>query len=197
MGRKKVYDETLRLRLLDRAGELLTEGGSDALSLRDLAKSAGTSTSAVYSLFGGKSDLLRALYIEGFRRLSWRLRSVDPAPGPVEHLVQLAHAYRASALADPNYYRATFSRHHDEKDEDFIRAGASAFEPLLETVQRGIKTGSLVEEDPMAVASALWALVHGLVTLELSDLLLRQDTESFDYAVRAALRGWQADIASR
>ncbi|TDD89420.1 TetR/AcrR family transcriptional regulator [Saccharopolyspora karakumensis] len=196
MGRKKVYDETLRLRLLDRAGELLTEGGSDALSLRDLAKSAGTSTSAVYSLFGGKPDLLRALYIEGFRRLSRRLRSVDPDPDPVEELVQLAHAYRSSALADPNYYRAIFGRGHDDQDQEVATAGAGAFGPLLEAVQRGISAGKLVDEDPMAIASALWALVHGLVTLELSDLL-RHEAEGFDYAARAALRGWRTDTAAR
>lgn len=191
MGRKKVHDETLRLRLLDRAGEFLTEGGSDALGLRDLAKAAGTSTSAVYSLFGGKAGLLRALYVEGFRRLSWRLRSVDMASDPVEHLVRLAHAYRASALADPNYYRAMFNRQRlHEEDEELRQAGASAFDPLLETVRRGVTTGSLLEEEPMLIASTLWALVHGLVSLELSHLLNSADEQTFDRAVRVGLAGW-------
>ncbi|EQD87996.1 TetR family transcriptional regulator [Saccharopolyspora erythraea NRRL 2338] len=192
MGRKRVHDDKLRLRLLDRAGELLAEGGADALGLRSLAKAADTSTSAVYSLFGGKDELLHALYEEGFRRLAERLRAVPADDDIVEHLVRLSHAYRASALEGPHYYRAMFDRRRTAEEDDAVRrAGHDAFEPLLETVRQCVEQGRLVDADPTLVASALWAHVHGLVSLELSNLLPDVGDDMFERAIRAGLSGWQ------
>ena len=61
MARPKVHDEVLRGRLLERARTLLSSQGPAALSLRTLAADVGTSTTAVYALFGGKPGLLEAL----------------------------------------------------------------------------------------------------------------------------------------
>ena len=61
MPRSKIHDEALRVRLLDAAGALLAAEGPDALSVRRIATEVDTSTTAVYSLFGGKPGLLRAL----------------------------------------------------------------------------------------------------------------------------------------
>ena len=68
MPRPKLHDDALRIRLLDTAGAVLTAEGPDALSLRRLAAEAGTSNSVVYSLFGGKPGVLRALFVEAFPR---------------------------------------------------------------------------------------------------------------------------------
>lgn len=194
MGRRKVHDEALRVRLLDRAGELLS--GGEPLGLRQLAEAAGTSTTAVYSLFGGKTGLLRALQEEGFARLSLRLREVPAESDPVEHLVQLARAYRCSALADPHYYRAMFEQPRlTETDEQLRRAGMRAFDPLLDAVRTGIERGLLADAEPTRVASALWAQVHGLVSLELGDLLPEQDERTFELAIRTNLVGWRPTAA--
>ena len=52
MARPKTYDERLRRTLVDTAAELIAAHGAEALALRPLAERAGTSTNAVYSLFG-------------------------------------------------------------------------------------------------------------------------------------------------
>ena len=52
--RPKVHDAALRARLLECAGATLSTRGLAALSLRTLAADVGTSTTAVYALFGGK-----------------------------------------------------------------------------------------------------------------------------------------------
>ena len=90
MPRPKVHDAALRLRLLECAGTALSTGGLAALSLRTLAAAVGTSTTAVYALFGGKPGLLEALHAEAFSRLGARLCAVPgtgsssgrPAPSP-------------------------------------------------------------------------------------------------------------------
>ena len=76
MPRPKTHDDALRRRLLERAGELLSTEGPAAVSLRKIATDVNTSTTAVYSLFGGKPALLEALYDEAFHRFGTHLAAV-------------------------------------------------------------------------------------------------------------------------
>ena len=54
MARPRVHDDALPPRLLEVASELVAERGEDALTVRAAATAAGTSTSAVYALFGSR-----------------------------------------------------------------------------------------------------------------------------------------------
>ncbi|MGH3753074.1 MAG: TetR/AcrR family transcriptional regulator [Pseudonocardiaceae bacterium] len=199
MPRPKLHDDALRIRLLDTAGELLTSEGPDALSLRRLATAAGTSTSAVYALFGGKPGLLRALYVEAFTRFGAHLYAVAPSGDPLADLVALAHAYRASATADPHFYAVMFnSPEPDFERTPQDRAHAEAtFTPLCDAVRRAIAAGLLHDEDPGLIATALWANVHGLVSLELAWAIppqARPPAEIFESAIRATLNGWRVAV---
>ena len=60
MGRPRLHDEHLRQRLLEAATDQMAVEGPD-FSLRPLVASVGTSTSAVYSLFGSRGELLEAI----------------------------------------------------------------------------------------------------------------------------------------
>lgn len=61
MGRPREHDENTARALLAAAEQLLQQRGTAALSLREVAAGAGTSTRAVYSLFGSKEALVGAL----------------------------------------------------------------------------------------------------------------------------------------
>lgn len=165
-----MHDEALRVRLLDRAGELLSAHGPEALSLRRLAADAGTSTTAVYSLFGGKPALVRELYVEGFQRLGDRLEQVPRTEDPLADLEALGHAYRDSALANPHFYSIMFGRAVPDfaPDEAALELSKQCMRPLREAVCRAIEAGLLVEIDPEEIVFAAWGLVHGLVSLELN-----------------------------
>lgn len=197
MPRPKLHDEALRIRLLDTAGELLSSEGPGALSLRRLAAAAGTSTSAVYALFGGKPGLLRALYVEAFSRFGAHLDTVAPSDDPLADLLALGRAYRASAKADPHFYAAMFTLPEPDFErtpQDRAHAEAT-FTPLIDAVRRAIAAGLLRDEDPSLIATALWANVHGLVSLELGWAIPPQaqaPAEMFEAAIRATLNGWRA-----
>lgn len=198
MGRKRLHDERLRQRLLDVAGERLATHGLTGLSLRTLATAAGTSTAAVYSLFGGKAGLLSAMHGRAFQRFGEGQRAVGSSADPVADLIRLGQAYRETAIADPNGYWIMFGGElRPEHVTPEVRAAATdTFLPLLHAVQRCVAEGSFSPDVPVgSIATALWANVHGLVSLELGGFLpptAADPATVFDSAVRATLRGWMS-----
>lgn len=196
MGRKKIHDEQVRGQLLDRAGEIVSTEGEAGLSLRRLARATGTSTTAVYSLFGSKSGLVHALHTEALTRFARYMNRVRPGGDRLEDLVRLGRAYRASSHADPNYYRVIFGGDYPvELDPDLQELARRTFEPLVDMVRWCIDEGVFVPEKPVHVAHALWATVHGLVSLELGGFANADvdDDTVFDAGFRAQLRGWCRD----
>ncbi|MGQ0715910.1 MAG: TetR/AcrR family transcriptional regulator [Pseudonocardiales bacterium] len=196
MPRPKLHDDALRIRLLETAGGLLTSAGPGALSLRRLATAAGTSTSAVYALFGGKPGLMRALFLEAFSRFGEYQDTVEPSDDPLADILALGRAYRASARADPHFYAVMFGSlmpGFEPTPQDMAHAEAT-FAPVLGAVRRAIAAGLLRDEDPVLIATALWANVHGLVSLELRGAIQKHavsPAEVFEAAIRANLDGWR------
>ncbi|WP_150460913.1 TetR/AcrR family transcriptional regulator [Nesterenkonia ebinurensis] len=164
MPRPRTYDENLRQKLLEAAASTIVSQGEQSMSLRVLAAEAGTTTSAVYSLFGDKEALVVAVAKEGFRRFAQALEKVPRTEDPWGDLLTLGVAYREYALAEPHFYRVMFSRpRHEEAPGENNTFGA-----LLNAVQRA--TG-LDSETAQPEALRLWALAHGLVSLELNGLI--------------------------
>ncbi|WP_433870068.1 TetR/AcrR family transcriptional regulator [Saccharopolyspora sp. CA-218241] len=193
MARPRVHDEALRVRLLDRAGELLSADGPEALSLRRLATDVGTSTTAVYSLFGGKPGLVRELYVEGFTRLGRRLDGAARTGDPITDLVALGHAYRHGALANRHLYAIMFGRAVPDftPDEQALEQSVRHMRALRTVIDRGIADGALIDAPTAEIAYAAWGLVHGLVSLELSGSAPRTDDARYERALRNGLAGWR------
>jgi AcrR family transcriptional regulator len=186
MVRPKVHDEALRVRLLERAGATLSAGGLTGLSLRTLARDCGTSTTAVYSLFGGKPGLLAALLDEAFRRFGEHLGAVPRGLDPVDDLVQLGLAYRRCALTEPHVFDVMFG------GDPHPAVALTAHEALRGLVERAVEDKSLRPDlDPVTAALTLWAAVHGWVTLERRGVLPGQADGRFEDALLAVLRGWR------
>ncbi|MET9628918.1 TetR/AcrR family transcriptional regulator [Lentzea sp. NPDC006480] len=191
MPRPKTHDDALRRRLLERAGELLSTEGPDAVSLRKIATDVNTSTTAVYSLFGGKPALLEALYDEAFNRFGTHLAEVPITEDPAEDLVQIGLAYRRSALADPQFYSVLYSK-VVEPTKAMSRAAGRTFAPVINTVRRAIEQQVFVQEEPEQIAMSMWGIAHGLVSLELGgNLPPGIDAQAtYELALRAHGRGW-------
>ncbi|MEU3275428.1 TetR/AcrR family transcriptional regulator [Saccharomonospora sp. NPDC006951] len=196
MPRPKTHDDALRAKLLSRASELLGGEGASALSLRRLASEAGTSTTAVYSLFGGKSDLVNALYADGFRRFGERLRAVAGSGDTARDLVALGLGYRDAALSDPHLYSAMFTGALPgfEADGTTSALARDALQPLWDTARAGIESGVLAAETPGLVAVSCWGCAHGLVSLELNTSLSSgiDFCGTYERALRATVSGWLA-----
>jgi AcrR family transcriptional regulator len=192
--RTRDYDE-LRRDLLDAAGRLLAQEGPQALSTRRAAQEVGTSTTAVYNLFGGKAGLLRALFLAGFGRLAQEFRAVPRDGDPETDLMALGYAYRAAALANPHLYELMFGRPIADfrPDDDALAQIQGTFDTLVRAVARCVDTGRFAPSDPHDVAVHLNALVHGLASLELQGFLAADGDEAARHwrlALEAAIRGY-------
>ena len=160
------------MQLIEAAAKLIANDGAEQLTLRRVAEAAGTSTMAIYTCFGGMPELRHAVRREGFARLAAHIAGVEQTDDPVADLALLGLAYYENAVANADLYRVMFmERPHDAADAEI---GWDTFEALVAGVQRGIDAKRFRSGDAAERATQLWALAHGLVTLELAQLLERQ-----------------------
>lgn len=187
MARPRLHDDTLRARLLDETSRAISRGGPDAVTVRDVARAAGTSASAVYSLFGGREPLLRAVGDEASARFAAHLAAAPRTGDAGADLLALGLAYRRWALDEPHFYRVMFGATWQSVEGtggDAAGTGAAgtpappATEHATFLVLRDAARAALAQAGaPDAAARAtgaaegLWALVHGLVDLELGQRL--------------------------
>jgi AcrR family transcriptional regulator len=170
MGRPKEHGEETKARLLAAAGEILANEGPEARSVRRLAEAVGTTTRAVYSLFGGKDGLISAMYLEMADTLTRRHLEVPHDDDPIAELLALAHAYRDAALEHPNLYPLVVGRPvpgFTPLPEAKARARGGLVR-VHDAIARAIAKKKIVGRSRDAVVNEVWALLHGLASLEIA-----------------------------
>jgi len=193
--RPRIYDDALRRRLLDEAGRVVTEHGVDALTLRRISADAGTSTSAVYALIGGRDELIRELFVEAFRSFGAAQFAVAATGEAGTDLHALAVAYRSWALGHPHLYQVMFGAVLGDLDLTTEQAQECdrTIDPLRAVVGAGLESGTLRGGTADELTLSFWALVHGLASLELTDNgQLPEPARDlvFEASVAALVRGW-------
>ena len=171
----------LRAALVRAALELLEEGGAAALSLRATARRAGVSPSAPYRHYADREALVSAVAAVGYRELAERLAAVHAEPATPDELADIAVEYVHFALDRPALFRAMFSESCDDDDPERV-AAVAAIAQYLQAIAERVSPSS----DPDALATALWAFVHGLAFLHLDGKLDAEPRAAIDARVRAA-----------
>lgn len=181
MARPTVHDEILRRRLLDTAAFLIARDGAASVSLRTIAATAGTSTTAVYSLFGGKAELLTAVLDDGFA--SFAASQHEAADSGLE---ALGRAYRAWALEHPILYGLMFAGPLSGQVacQPTPTAAEPSIAPLFGAVAAALPGAA--DDEIASMVGVVWGQVHGLVSLELAGAPATGWT--WDAAYDAALR---------
>jgi AcrR family transcriptional regulator len=174
MGRPMQHDARTRALLLEVAEGLLDEAGIDAISVRAVAQRAGTSTRAVYSVFGSKEGLLVALAEHGFNMLGALVQAIPLTHDPIADVVAAGmQGFRAWTLEHPTLYRLTFDRMMtgDTTDRRVSVAASAALEHLRVRVVRACDAGALGGRDVADVIAEFHALCEGIATVELRGML--------------------------
>lgn len=171
--RRRGTGHELREVVIRVATDLLAQlGDVDALTMRAVATDAGVSAPSVYRHFPDKQSLVAAVVAERFAEFTAVLRAAADAAGeqPVPRLRAMARAYVRTGLAQPGHYRVLFSATHAGPGGLGLPAGtehpgAGSYRTLVETVTACLPTGDV---PALALATELWASLHGIVDLRIT-----------------------------
>ncbi|QKW09856.1 TetR/AcrR family transcriptional regulator [Streptomyces sp. NA04227] len=174
----------LRAACLRAARELLEEDGGAALSVRAVARRAGVSPTAPYRHYPDRESLVSALAAEGYRELAGYLAAAHPSPETVDDLAAIAVAYVRFAIEHPAMFRVMFAEPCDPNDAERVAATAAITEYVVDIVRRAFPGAESAE----ALATAVWAFVHGLAFLHLDGKLDASTPELVSEQVGSAVR---------
>ena len=182
MGHRRRYDDSLRADLLRAAARALAADGEAAISIRTVAADAGTTTAGVYALFGSRDQLVDKVVGDGLAQFQRRIAERKRHEDPLADLVGLCHAYRRAALEMPQVYRAlgVVARRREVP----MLGGPEQMTLVGPAVARVLGTGP-DDAETYEHAITLCALVHGLVLLEIDNVLTGGEGENGERFGRA------------
>ena len=209
---RSYHHGNLKDALITAAAELIEEHGSLDFSITDAARRAGVSNAAPYRHFKDKEDLLLNVRRLAFMGLHERLSATVEAPGmhagSIDTVVALGLAY----LQYTREKRAFFSVMWEDRGRmDVVRADAmiktDGFRILVNAVEDFCRSKGHLDDlgrprgpycEPVSVATQLWALAHGIATLEANQMLDLFDRSAtaenlLSESTRALLVGLQLD----
>jgi AcrR family transcriptional regulator len=188
--------------LLARAGEIVAAGGVEALSLRELGRSANVSRAAPYHYFPTKAVLLHRLGELGFERLATSIEeAARDATDPVERALAGFGGYLRFAMAEPAILQLMFANRLERRPRgagegaaDIFPfssdAAARAFGLLLAGVAAIPAFAAGGPERRLVETNALWAFTHGVAVLAIGDNLKAVGAEALlNSGLRALIDG--------
>ena len=169
--------QTPRDELIAIALQLLDDHHPEDLSVREVARRAGLTSGAPAHHFGNKLGLLAACAETAWADLCMRMETAHSEAGPEDGLCNKARAYIDYALDNPGPYRLIASRLFDDGER---------FPQISEWRNRAMRSMvDLIPEPaddpklPWRRCLAVWALLHGYVTLVLDGAITEPKVSMF------------------
>lgn len=145
-------DPDLEQRILTAASRLWSRGGEKALTMRGVAKAAGTTTPTVYERYHDREDILRALRLKTRRELYSVLT-------PTRTLSEAIQSYLKFALDNSHGYQVLF---------DGVGRPPSLYEPWPSFNLMRSRLAEQLRGTPRQhnrLILAIWSLMHGTAML--------------------------------
>ncbi len=195
MGRPRQHGDETRTALLDAAERIVEAHGVEGLSVRGVADAVGTTTRAVYTVFGSKDALLVALGARAFDLLASAVDALPVTDDPITDLVTAgAVAFREFAIEHPALFRVGVQ--HLSVPADLVTAfsapATAALASLHARIGRVQDSGGI---GARTVGDAAWqfhALCEGLAAFELRCSLPPEHArQMWADALRSLVTGWR------
>jgi AcrR family transcriptional regulator len=176
-------DPDLQERILNAAQKLWKKGAEKTLTMRAVAKAAGTNTPAVYRRFRNREDILRAL----LRRIQ---QDVGEALQPCQSPEQVCQRYLDYALSHVHEYELFYT--HAYQLLPGARAGHKL--PLRESrPAMALVEGKLAErlggspQEHTRLSLALWTVTHGAAMILISKAIPEEHEAELRFAFTSAV----------
>jgi AcrR family transcriptional regulator len=177
-------DPELEERILKAAHVLWKRGGERSLTMRAVARAAGTNTPAVYRRFKNREDLVRGLLLH----IAARIRRDFEAGETIE---EMAEAYVESALRLPHEYELFYTHARALNPAK----GAGRPKPIRESRPNFAFVEQLLArklggtaDDHTQLALAMWSALHGATMLLLTKAIPAGHEEEMRSACRSAVK---------
>jgi len=176
----------MRVRLCEGALALFRDHGIDAVTFRGLADSLGVSHTLPYRYFENKDALLAAVRVMCFAEFERFVRERESAAmselatmselaatPALARVLAVVDAYVDFVFQHPVEYTLIFvtAQPPPQRYPELLAARRSLFEHSVELVRRCVQMG-VVQGDPREITHAVWASVHGLLTLHVANQLV-------------------------
>jgi AcrR family transcriptional regulator len=160
-------DSGLRDRLVQVGVQLVAQEGTEALSLREIARRAGVSHGAPRRYFPTHLALLSAIAWEGYQQLGAQFADLadDRDTEPRLLLLTLSQRFLDFARANRGMFELMFRHELLRGNQLGLRdASGQLFRVLVDLIARA-RTDDADSPPPAVVAGALWANLHGIAQL--------------------------------
>ena len=178
-------DPELEERVLKAADALWRRGGEKALTMRAVARAAGTNTPAVYRRFKDRQDLVRGILL----RVAARVREYFERATKLE---DMADGYVQFALDHPNEFQLFYT---EARLLTLPRKRGAPVAPIRESrpnfafaERMAAKEMGGSPEEYAEFTLALWSIVHGAATLLLNGGVPPGHEQALRDACRAGIR---------
>lgn len=166
-----------RSRVIEEAAGLADESGADAVTLAALAARLGVRSQSLYAHVDGLDGLRRDLAVLGQAALADRLGRAVMGRSGEDALRALCTAYAGFAGEHPGLYAC--SQRAPGDDPDLVRTSDAATEPWRAV----LRSFGLTAAEITHFHRALWAALHGFVTLREQGLMTRAVSPDRSFAL--------------
>lgn len=182
-------DSGLETRILDAAQALWIKGGTTALTIRAVAKVAGTTPPTVYQRFQSRQGILRGLLLRVRNEL---MHLLQQATSPED----MCERYLQYALHHAHEYELFFAHSYEIFHKQHRKGSFQEDYPGRELARRKLAEflgGS--PHDYTGLHLALWSVLHGTSMLLISETVHGTHAEELQRSCRATVRLILKDVA--
>jgi AcrR family transcriptional regulator len=175
------------------AAELYDASDGAGVRLKDVAARLGVKTPSLYNHIRGQDGLLRDLALYAVKQLEMCISKAAIGKSGDQAVLSAARAYREFAHQHPGIYPLT--QRAPAPDDDVLQAASAE---ILEVLHLVLLEYDLSDVEEVHAIRALRSLVHGFVSLEISNgfgLPVNID-ESFEALLVMYIRGLRREAPS-
>src|SRR5215467_10260807 len=150
--------------ILQAALEIASLEGWQAVTIRRVAERIEYSPSAIYKYFEDKEAILHTLLLQGFGQI---LAALEHGTAQ-ERLLQIASVYWDFVWHHPTLYQLMFDLQGDMHQ---VKEAKAVFLLVRTTIEEWNQANGVRMADLDGAVDILWAVMHGLVTLTMAQLI--------------------------